>query len=156
MKFSYVAILVAALAFWACDDDDSSSTKPSSETPSSSSNKDSSTASYDCSVEDGVVVAYPKGGEKFKLGETVKVVYGASENLAGPQFIFRYRASENDAGTDLTDEAVGEKSPDGKTCYEQEVVLDAELATSEEGFIQVIPYVETRKNGKSGKFTVTE
>jgi len=162
MKFAYVALLATTLAFWACSDDDSSSTKPSTETPSSSSEKDSkdngsSTEAYDCSTEDGVVVVYPKGGEKFKIGETIKVVYGADASLAGPQFIFRYRENESDMGTELTDEAVGEKNPDGKTCYEQEVKLDADLVNaSDEAFIQVVPYVKTKKNGKSGKFTVSE
>lgn len=155
MKYSYVAFLAFALAFGACSDDESSTTAPKDEKPAPSS--DSNSAKYDCTVEDGVVVAYPKGGEKFKLGETIKVVYGASPNLAGPQFNFKYRANENDPGTDLTDESAGEVNPDGKTCYEQEVKLDAELLDpSNEAFIVVMPYVETRKNGKSGKFTVTE
>ena len=162
MKFAYVAILAASIAFWACSDDESSTTKPSSETPSSSSQKDSkdngsSTASYDCTTEDGVVVVYPKGGEKFKLGETIKVVYGADPSLAGPQFVFKYRENEEDMGAELIEESAGEKNPDGKTCYEQEVKLDGDLINpSSEAFIQVVPYSKTKKNGKSGKFTVTE
>ena len=162
MKLAYVALLATSLAFWACSDDDSSSTKASSETPSSSSEKDSkdngsSTESYDCTTEDGVVVVFPKGGESFKLGQTIKVVYGADASLAGPQFIFKYRENEEDMGTELTTEAVGEKNPDGKTCYEQEVKLYGNLINpSSEAFIQVVPYVKTKKNGKSGKFTVTE
>lgn len=153
MKLTYAAILATSLAFWACSDDSSSTSASDEKTPSS----DSSSAKYDCTTEDGVVVVYPKGGEKFKIGETIKVVYGADPSLAGPQFIFKYRANENDAGKELTETSVGEQEPDGKTCYEQEVKLDASLVEpSKEAFIQVIPYVKTKKNGKSGKFTVTE
>ncbi|MBO7412644.1 MAG: hypothetical protein J6U20_03140 [Fibrobacter sp.] len=162
MKLAYVALLATSLAFWACSDDESSSTKPANETPSSSSEKDtkdngSQSESYDCTTEDGVVVVYPKGGETFKLGETIKVVYGADPSLAGPQFVFKYRENEEDMGTELIEESAGEKNPDGKTCYEQEVKLDGDLINpSSEAFIQVVPYSKTKKNGKSGKFTVTE
>lgn len=115
------------------------------------------TPNYDCSVSEGVVVVYPKGGETFKVGDIVKVVYGASPDLAGPQFIFRYRATDDDTGEILVDTSAGERDPDGKTCYEQEVILDASLVRpSTEAFIQVIPYVKTKSNGKSGKFTVTQ
>lgn len=153
MKLTYAVILATSLAFWACSDDSSSTSASDEKTPSS----DSSSAKYDCTTEDGVVVVYPKGGEKFKVGETIKVVYGASPDLSGSQFRFAYRANEDADVNDLTESSAGEKNPDGKTCYEQEVKLDASLVEpSKEAFIQVIPYAKTRKNGKSGKFTVTE
>lgn len=144
MKLASVVLLSSALAFLACSDD-------------SSSTSASSKGGYDCSTSSGVVVAYPAGGESFKLGDTITVVYGADPSLAGPLFIFRYRANNDDMGTELTEESTGEAKPDGKTCYEQKVWLDPDLLdTSDEAFIQVVPYSKTSKNGKSGKFTVTE
>ena len=156
MKLAYVALLAPTLAFWACSDDESSSTSPKDEKPTSSS--DNGAEKFDCTTESGVVVVYPKGGESFKIGATIKVVYGADASLAGPQFVFKYRANDEDPGTELINESAGEKNPDGKTCYEQEVKLDASLGVkaSNEAFIQVVPYSKTNKLGKSGKFTVTE
>ena len=156
MKLTYAVILATSLAFWACSDDESS-TSASNNNPTPSSNSNSGTAEYDCTTSDGVVVVYPKGGETFKIGETIKVVYGADPSLAGPQFIFKYRANEESEGSELTSTSAGEENPDAKPSIEQEVKLDASLVEpSTEAFIQVVPYVKTRKNGKSGKFTVTE
>lgn len=178
MKLIKTGLIALSLAFFACSSDDSPSSagnddngakssssvskeeKPSaSKDVSSSASKDdkNSSAKYDCTTSDGVVVVYPEGGEKFKLGDSVTVIYGADPGLAGPFFYFKYRANEDDIGMDLTDEAAGEENPDGKTCYKQTVYLDPDLLdASEEAFINVIPYVKTQKNGKSGKFTVTE
>ena len=147
MKLFSVLFLAASFALVACGDD-SSSSAPADDNGSSSKTK------YDCSVSGGVKVVYPTGGETFHMGDTITVVYGS--DVMGSGYRFVYKVDEDDNGKDVFKGSVGPEEPDGKTCYEQEVVLDAELATSEEGFIQVIPYVETRKNGKSGKFTVTE
>lgn len=170
MKFPFVLLLSSVLAFWACSDDSSSTSAkdepvPSSDSKSEAKSSDSKAksssskkeAKYDCTTDNGVVVAYPAGGEKFKLGDTITVVYGADASLAGPFFIFKYRENEDDMGTELTEEAAGEENPDGKTCYEQKVWLDPDLLNaSDEAFIQVVPYVKTKNNGKSGKFTVAE
>lgn len=177
MKLPYVLFLSCALAFMACSDDSSSTSakdepvassdskkevKSSDSKEKSSDSKEKSSdskdnAKYDCTTESGVVVVYPAGGEKFKLGDTITVVYGADPSLAGPFFSFKYRENEDDYGTELTEEAVGEENPDGKTCYEQKIWLDPDLLnTSDEAFIQVVPYVKTKLNGKSGKFTVAE
>ena len=59
MKFSHALILASSLAFFACGGDDESSTGPSS------------SESFDCTVTDGVKVVSPKGGETFKVGETI-------------------------------------------------------------------------------------
>lgn len=163
MKLPYVLFLSCALAFMACSDDSSSTSAKDEPVASSDSKKDDKSsdtkkeAKYDCTADGKVVVAFPAGGEKFKLGDTITVVYGADPSLAGPLFIFRYRENEEDMGTELLDESAGEANPDGKTCYEQKVWLDPELLNaSDEAFIQVVPYSKTSKNGKSGKFTVTE
>lgn len=146
MKFPYILLFSCVATFIACSDDSSTTSAPITKE-----------TKYDCSTEEGVVVAYPAGGETFKLGDTITVVYGADSSLAGPFFSFKLRENEDDVGTELTDEAVGEENPDGKTCYEQKVWLDPELlSASEEAFIQVVPYVKTKLLGKSGKFTITE
>lgn len=143
MKFYSAALLALAMAFAACSDDDSPSSASSSK--------------YDCSTSDGVVVVSPKDGDKFKLGDTVTVIYGADPSLAGPYFYFKYRENDGDMGVDLTEEAAGEENPDGKTCYEQKVWLDPDVVNpSKEAFINVVPYVNSKKNGRSGKITVTE
>lgn len=175
MKFPYVMLLSCALAFWACSDDESSTSakdepvassdskaKSSDSKEKSSDSKEKSSdskddAKYDCTTESGVVVVSPAGGEKFKLGDTVTVVYGADPSLAGPMFRFVYHENGEDMGTDLMEESAGEENPDGKTCYEQKVWLDPDaLNASDEAYIQVVPYVKTRLNGSSGKFTVAE
>lgn len=156
MKLPYVLFLSCALAFMACSDDDSASASTSNDEPKSSTSEKKD-AKYDCTTDDAVVVAYPAGGEKFKLGDTITVVYGAAPSLAGPLFSFRYRENDDDYGTDLTEESAGEENPDGKTCYEQKLWLNPDdINASDEAFIQVIPYSKTSKMGKSGKFTVTE
>ena len=63
MKFSHALILASSLAFLACGDDESSTGPDNS--------------SADCSVTDGVKVVSPKGGEEFKVDETIKVVFGS-------------------------------------------------------------------------------
>ena len=67
--------LAAAVSFTACDD--------------SSSASDEGKVSYDCSVKDGVKVAYPKGGESFKIGDTITVVFGADVEDSGYRILLR-------------------------------------------------------------------
>lgn len=148
MKFVRSLIAVSAVAaasmLVACGDD-GSSTSPSS--------------SSDCSVTNGVVVVSPAAGEKFKIGDTVTVVYGSDIDAGG--FRFQYRENEDDSGTDFFKTSQGpsgpKDAPDGKTCYEQKVVLSKEkVIPSKEAFIRVIPYNETSKGANSATFTVTE
>ena len=163
--------VLAAVCFTACDDSSSASSDPAS-TPSSSTSKDSpssaskdnqssSSKDYDCSVTDGVKVLYPEDGAKFKMGDTITVIYGSDVKGSGYRFVFK--TSENDMGVDMLPSSAGPKEPDGKTCYEQKVVLQAETedddATAEPtdtAIIRVIPYEKTSKGANSGTFKVTE
>ena len=108
MKFTHALLLACSLAFFACgDDDDDSSTGPS-------------TPKYDCSVKGGVKVVYPAGGESFKIGEEITVVYGTDVDGSGYRFVFK--VDEEDIGMDLFEGSMGlEGKGDGKTCYEQKV-----------------------------------
>lgn len=154
--------VLAAVAFTACDDSSSASSdeKTSSSSEKTTNSSDSKTpasesSSYDCSVKDGVKVVYPKGGESFKMGDKIKVVYGSDVKGSGYRFVFK--TSEDDAGLDMLEESAGPESPDGKTCYEQEVVLSDDFAeASETAIIRVIPYEKTAKAANSGTFKVTE
>lgn len=154
--------VLAAVAFTACDDSSSASSdeKTSSSSEKTTNSSDSKTpasesSSYDCSVKDGVKVVYPKGGESFKMGDKIKVVYGSDVKGSGYRFVFK--TSEEDAGLDMLEESAGPESPDGKTCYEQEVVLSDDFAeASETAIIRVIPYEKTAKAANSGTFKVTE
>ena len=65
-----VCAAFAAFMFTACDD-------------SSSASSDDGKVSYDCTVKDGVKVVYPKGGESFKMGETITVIYGSDVQGSG-------------------------------------------------------------------------
>ena len=153
-----------AVAFTACDDSSSASSdeKTSSSSEKTTNSSDSKTpasseasASYDCSVKDGVKVVYPKGGESFKMGDKIKVVYGSDVQGSGYRFVFK--TSEDDAGLDMLEESAGPESPDGKTCYEQEVVLSDDFAeATKTAIIRVIPYEKTAKAANSGTFKVTE
>lgn len=106
---------------------------------------------FDCSVTDGVKVVFPMGGETFKVGDRINVVYGSDVQGSGYRFVFKN--SDDDIGRDMLDESAGPEVPDGKTCYEQEVVLD-EGIVGDAGFgiIRVIPYENTKKAANSGKF----
>jgi len=108
---------------------------------------------YDCSVTDGVKVVYPAGGETFKVGQTIRVVYGSDVQGSGYRFVFK--KSEDDMGLDLLEESAGPEGPDGKTCYVQEVVLSADLVEETlTGFIRVVPYEYAKKGANSGEFFV--
>lgn len=153
MKFPYAILMAASLAFFACDSGSSSTSAEDNDGGKTPSKQE--TNKKDCSVDDGVVVVYPAGGETFKMGDTLTVIYGASANLAGPMFRFVYRENADDMGTDFMTRSAGEANPDGKTCYEQKVVLDPELInTSDEAVIAVIPYNKPAKMGKSASFKV--
>ena len=92
MKFTHALLLACSLAFFACgDDDDDSSTGPS-------------TPKYDCSVKGGVKVVYPAGGESFKIGEEITVVYGTDVDGSGYRFVFK--VDEEDMGMDFFEESM--------------------------------------------------
>ena len=139
MTFSYALILAGSLAFLACDD-----------TTSADNGSD-----FDCTVSGGVKVVSPKGGEEFKIGDKITVVYGSDVQGSGYRFVFK--ASEEDMGTDLLDGSAGPEQPDGKTCYEQEVVLSEGLVEpTSTAIIRVIPYERQNKGANSGTFKVKE
>ena len=142
-KFSIAALSVAALV--ACGDSSSSS----------SAEDNGSETSYDCSVKDGVKVVAPAKGDSFKMGDTITVVYGS--DVEGSGYSFKFKTSEEDAGTDMLEESAGPEKPDGKTCYEQKVVLTKDVAEpAEEAIIRVVPYEKTSKGSNSGTFKVTK
>lgn len=142
MKFmrSLVALstIAAASMFAACGDDSSSAN-----------------GSSECEVTNGVVVVKPASGDKFKMGETITVVYGS--DLAKGGFIFEFRTDADEKGKSYSKESMGEEKPDGKTCYEQKLELkEGFAAPSDKAVIRVIPYYETAKGKNSAEFTVTE
>lgn len=110
---------------------------------------------YNCSVSDGVKVLYPEGGESFKVGETIPVIYGSDVKGSGYRFVFK--TSEDDAGVDLLEESAGEENPNGQSCYVQEVKLSANLVgEASSGIIRVVPYENSSKGANSGKFKVID
>lgn len=156
MKFSHALILACSLAFFACgdDDDDDSPASPAKE----SSKKDDSkkdVSDYDCTVKGGVKVVYPAGGETFKMGDKITVIYGS--DIKGSGFRFKFKTSEDDEGIDMLEGSAGPEDPDGKTCYEQEVELTEDYAEpTSTAIIRVIPYERTSKAGNSGTFKVKD
>ena len=143
MKFTHALILASSLAFFACGDDESS-TGPS--------NNDTA----DCSVTDGVKVVSPKGGEEFKVGETIKVVFGSDMDFGG--FGVELRFDEGAKKVNLLEESIDDAVIDGKTCNEYSIKLDADLGVvaTDDAFIYVYPYSKQSKAGKSGTFKVKE
>ena len=111
MKFTRALILASSLAFFACGGDDESSTGPS--------NNDTA----DCSVTDGVKVVSPKGGEEFKVGETIKVVFGSDMDFGG--FGVELRFDDGAQKVNLLEESIDDAVIDGKTCNEYSIKLDA-------------------------------
>lgn len=161
MKFTHALALAASFAFFACGGDDDSSTGPSQENNSSASNAKSSSSKkiesqkFDCTVKDGVKVVYPTGGETFKMGDKITIIYGSDVKGSGYRFVFK--TSEDDQGMDMLDESAGPESPDGKTCYEQEVVLSDDFAEpSDKAVIRVIPYEKQSKGANSKAFKVKD
>ena len=58
---------------------------------------------------------------------------------------------------DMLEESAGPEKPDGKTCYEQKVVLTKDVAkTTDNAIIRVVPYEKTSKGSNSGTFKVTK
>ncbi len=109
---------------------------------------------YNCSVSDGVKVLYPEGGESFKVGETIPVIYGSDVKGSGFRFVFK--TSEDDAGVDLLEESAGEENPNGQSCYVQEVTLSADLVgVASTGIIRVVPYENSSKGANSGAFKIS-
>lgn len=157
MKFSHIVILTSALAFFACgSDDDSSSTGPSNEPVSSDSKDKSSDSKFDCTVSGGVKVVSPAAGDEFKIGDTITVVFGSDVEDSG--YRIEFKKDKDSKGKNMgLDGSVGPESPDGKTCYEVDVVLDEEWTeTSDEAVIRVIPYNKTSKGANSEAFKVSE
>jgi len=140
MKFSHALLLASSLAFLACGDDDDSSSNASDK--------------FDCTVSDGVKVAYPTKGETFKIGQKITVIYGSTVDGSG--YRVKFKTGKDDAGKDLTKGSVGLAGKgDGKTCYEVEVTLDAEkVQATNTGIIRVEPYERSNKGANSAEFTV--
>ncbi len=139
MKFTHALILASSLAFFACDDSTSADNG----------------SDFDCSVTDGVKVVSPAGGETFKVGETIKVVFGSDMDFGG--FGIELRYDEGAKTVSLLKESV-DANIDGKTCNEFDVKLDADLGVvaTDDAFIYVYPYSKKSKAGKSGTFKVKE
>lgn len=140
MKFSHALILASSLAFFACGGDDDSPT--------------SAKSGYDCTVSDGVKVAYPAGGETFTVGQTIEVVFGTTIDV---DHYVDFRKNESDNGFQLSDESFELKNPaDGKTCHTVKVTLSADhgVEPTTAGVVRVIPYGKQNKGANSGKFTV--
>jgi hypothetical protein len=143
MKFSHALLLACSLAFFACGGDDEEDSPAGPSKPS-----------YDCTVKNGVKVVYPAGGEEFKIGDEITVIYGSSVDGSGYRFVFK--VDEEDIGMDLFDESMGlDGKGDGKTCYEQKVKLSKDVVEkTTKGIIRVIPYEDSKKGANSGTFTV--
>ena len=119
----------------------------------SSSGAKSNSVAYDCSVTDGVKVVYPAGGETFKFGDEITVVFGTAIEDNGYRIIFKNGTS--DQGFDLLDEAY-DAVMDGKTCNEVNVKLPANMGLKEtsSGIIRVVPYSKQNKGANSETFNV--
>ena len=125
-----------------------------SDESSSSVKSNGSSADYDCSVSDGVKVVYPAGGEKFKVGQTIDVVFGTSVD---DSYRIVFRKNTSDAGVDLLDEPFDLNGPaDGKTCYTVKVKLSSDrgVDATSNGIIRVIPYNKSNKGASSKEFVV--
>lgn len=164
MKFSYAILVAASVAFFACGDDSSSA---SDDTPAAKSStsadenkvddspKKLGSVKFDCSVTGGVKVVYPTGGETFKMGDRISIIYGSDVKGSGFRFVFK--TNEDDMGMDMLDVAGGLENPDGKTCYKQEVVLSDDYAEpSDKAIIRVIPYEKQAKGANSRSFKVKD
>ena len=109
---------------------------------------------YDCSVSDGVKVVYPAGNEKFKVGQTIDVVFGTSVD---DSYRIVFRKNTSDAGVDLLEESFDLNGPaDGKTCYTVKVKLSTDLGVEPTmtGIFRVVPYNRTSLGASSKEFVV--
>lgn len=122
-----------------------------------SSSSSSDGEQFDCNLsEDGVKVFTPKGGEVFKLGDSVEVTFVAKYKNAGG-FKAYYKASEDDKGVNLFANSIGDEAPDGKHCTTVSAYLDPEIVkASDKAFIQVEAYNAGKIRGNSETFTVQE
>lgn len=173
MKFSHVLALssfvAASFGFVACGDDsssspaeeqiESSSSGKSSSSIKSSDSKPSSSESadekLDCTVKGGVKVVLPKAGDTFKMGDTIRVVFGSDLEDSGYNIVFK--VDEEDPGWGMFDESVGPTVGDGKTCYEFSAVLTDEFAEpTNTAIVRVEPYNSKSKAGLSATFKVTK
>ncbi|MCQ2062409.1 MAG: hypothetical protein MJY99_03625 [Fibrobacter sp.] len=163
MKFSHALLLACSFAFFACDDDSSSASSDENQESSTSTAKssesstklDGSKVTYDCNVKDGVKVVYPAGGETFKMGDEITIIYGSDVQGSGYRFVFK--TSEDDMGIDMFEGSEGPENPDGKTCYKQKVKLSDDFAeATDEAIIRVIPYEKQAKGANSATFKVKD
>lgn len=107
----------------------------------------------DCPVKNGVKVFAPQANSLFKLGDTVTIVYGSDVKTSGYRFLFK--KSEDDTGVDLLEESAGPTEADGKSCYEQKVVLKSDIVeATNTATIRVTPYEKTSLGANSEKFKV--
>lgn len=122
---------------------------------SSGSSSDSGKDDFDCSLaSDGVKVFSPKGGEVFRLGDSVEVTFVAKYKNAGGFKVY-YKADEEDAGTNLFSTSIGEEAPDGTRCTTVSAYLDPENVTpSDKAFIRVEAYNSGKIRGNSETFSV--
>jgi len=144
MKFSHALILASSLAFFACGgDDDSPSAAPS-------------TPTYDCTVSDGIKVVSPAGGETFKVGEEITVVFGT--DIVDASYRIGFKNSSGVQALDLTDDGSVDAVMDGKTCNVYKIKLSADYGVepTETGFIRIAPYNKQNKGADSKSFVVKE
>ena len=141
MLASLTIALTAAAFLAACGDD-----------------KPNTAVEDDCLVSAGVVKLFsPRGGEVFKVGDTITVKYAANYSM-GTGFRIRYYAGDL-AAIDLTEESVGPEAPDGKRCYEEKVVLDPSIdgfTASDEAYIRIHDYSSQTVGDNSKIFKVVE
>ena len=119
----------------------------------SSSEQNAVEKDFDCSVTDGVKVVYPEGGEAFKVGETIKLVFGSDMDFGG--FGVELRFNDGEERINLFDESIDNAIIDGKTCNEYKVNLPMDVAAND-AYIYVYPYSKQSKAGKSGIFKIVE
>lgn len=152
--FKLFPVAVAAFALAACDSSSSSSDDGSSS--ASTAKSSSSVSAAECALSsDGVKVVLPAGGETFKLGDSVTVVYGAKYSNAG-SFDILYYPNSSATGISVVSTSVGPDSPDGTECYTEKVLLSDTLSVSNSAFFRVRAYSKGTVRGDSKTFTVTK
>lgn len=120
----------------------------------SSSEQNAVEKDFDCSVTDGVKVVYPEGGEAFKVGETIKLVFGSDMDFGG--FGVELRFNGGAQKVNLLEESIDNAVIDGETCNEYSIKLNAELGVvaASDAYIYVYPYSKQSKAGRSEIFKV--
>src|SRR5574344_225133 len=136
--FKLFPVAVAAFALAACDSSSSSSDDGSSS--ASTAKSSSSVSAAECALSsDGVKVVLPAGGETFKLGDSVTVVYGAQYSAAGSVDILDHPTSSA-TGVSVVSTSVGPDSPDGTECYTEKVLRPETLSVCDSAFFGVKAY----------------